>query len=358
MEGKYVINRFYTTLPYMHRFYDKMARKDGMKATSSKEFWGWRERTKARLWCMLGLDRMSTADLKPIVEERIWIEDDILREKVIIQTEPSIWMPFYIFIPRECMGSKEAKVFIAPCGHKGGGKAAVAGDRTSPVISEVIDTYNYDYGLQMAQKGYVTICPDARGMGERRCGSIQTENELTDSSCVQLSHIAEPLGMTVAGMFTWDLVRLIDYLFDRGEWNLDDIGCIGFAGGGMQCLWLAALDDRIKKAIISGYMYGVKDSFLEMNQNCSCNYIPHMWESYDYGDIGALIAPGKLVIQSCKDDERNGARGVVNAVEQVNIIKDAYTLVGEGDNVMHDICEGGHKWCKERLDTYLEFLEN
>ena len=33
--------------------------------------------------------------------------------------------------------------------------------------------------------------------------------------------------------------------------NPDKIGCIGFSGGGMQTLWLSAMDDRIGISVIS-----------------------------------------------------------------------------------------------------------
>ena len=46
-------------------------------------------------------------------------------------------------------------------------------------------------------------------------------------TCFYLAHMAEPLGMTVAGMNTWDLMRLIDYLEERGEWNTEHLGCVG-----------------------------------------------------------------------------------------------------------------------------------
>ena len=77
--------------------------------------------------------------------------------------------------------------------------------------------------------------------------------------------MAEPLGETVAGMCTWDASRLIDYVYEQGEWDTDDLGVVGFSGGGMQTLWLSALDDRVKKCIISGYLYGYRDALLLLN---------------------------------------------------------------------------------------------
>ena len=65
--------------------------------------------------------------------------------------------------------------------------------------------------------------------------------------------MGEPLGIPVAGMLVWDLMRLIDYLELRGEWDMEHLGCLGFSGGGMQTLYLAALDERVQYAVISGY---------------------------------------------------------------------------------------------------------
>jgi hypothetical protein len=61
---------------------------------------------------------------------------------------------------------------------------------------------------------------------------------------------------------------------------------------------LTALYYRIKAAVISGYFYGYKQSLLEMPDNCSCNYVPHLWEKVDMGDMGALIAPRTLLIET------------------------------------------------------------
>ena len=121
----------------------------------------------------------------------------------------------------------------------------------------------------------------------------------------------------------------------------------------MQALWIAALDDRIKQAIISGYLYGVRDSLLILNGNCSCNYVPHLWEHFDMGDIASLIAPRPLAVQSCASDHLNGPRGLVNVREQLEVVRAAYDLYGKGKFPYHDVREGGHAWHEEILDTVL-----
>jgi len=42
--------------------------------------------------------------------------------------------------------------------------------------------------------------------------------------------------MTVAGMCAWDAMRLIDYVYERGQWDVENLGAVGFSGGGMQVL--------------------------------------------------------------------------------------------------------------------------
>jgi hypothetical protein len=77
------------------------------------------------------------------------------------------------------------------------------------------------------------------------------------------------------------------------------------------------MDDRIKCAVVSGYFYGYKDSLLKRSDNCGCNYVPHLWEYIDMCDLGALIAPRPLLIESGTEDDLNGERGIENVLEQV-----------------------------------------
>jgi hypothetical protein len=95
---------------------------------------------------------------------------------------------------------------------------------------------------------------------------------------------------------------------------------------------------------VSGYFYGYKDSLLRMNQNCSCNYVPGLWQTADLGDIGALLAPRPLFIETGSHDPLNGERGIVNVTEQLAITQQAYELLGVRDHVAHTVFDGEHRW--------------
>lgn len=348
------VERYYGSLANMKKKFDKRARQDYFKGTTKEELLIWQEDTRKMLAKLIGLDMMEECELSSVIEEKIVLDNGIVREKVIIQTEPDVWMPMYILIPPTKKNKEKLSCFLALCGHQGGGKASVAGCYDIPMIKEKIDFFNYDYGMKLAKMGYVTICPDTRGFGERRDEYLQgnSEKAVLGCSCFHLAHMAEPMGQTVIGMCTWDFMRLLDYVEQRDEWRSDNISCLGFSGGGMQTLWLAALDNRIKLAGISGYMYGYKDSLMELNGNCSCNYVPHLWEHVDMGDIASLIAPRRIIIQSCREDKLNGKRGLDNVYGQVDIIRNAYKLFGAEDMIVHDICEGPHHF----HDSMLEML--
>ena len=233
---------------------------------------------------------------------------------------------------------------LAPHGHGSAGKAAVVGRADAAELVRTIAQHNYAYGVQLVRAGYIVLCPDARGFGERREPVMMADGDLLGSSCQVLNHMALPLGQTVTGMWTWDLMRLIDYVATRADCDTTRIGCAGLSGGGAQTLWLAALDERVRCAVVSGYFYGFKDSLLRLSQNCSCSYVPGLWQLADMGDIGALIAPRPLLIETGRHDPLNGERGVANVTEQIDSTRQAYALLGVEDRLAHTVFEGGHRW--------------
>ena len=280
----------------------------------------------------------------------------------MLQVEHDVWMSFYLLEPShpKLDGRGLKRCYICPHGHQGAGAASVAGVTGVPAVDDAVRKFNYDYGLRLARMGYVTVCPDARGWGHRRDwkGQGDDENSFLRGTCLNQARMAEPLGLTVAGLNAWDNMRLIDYLEARGDIAMDDLGCFGFSGGGYMTLYLAALDPRVCKTFVSGYLYGVDDSLLHLNGNCSCNYTPGLWRLLDMGDIASLIAPRPLLVQSCEEDHLNGSRGLKNVDEQLKIVRDAYKLLGRRDALRHEVCPGGHHLGVTHLVEDIEWLDS
>ncbi len=344
--------RYYTTMEYLMARYDAVSRQMGFRATTLGEHRHWQHELRARLRQITGVDTMILCPLQPKVTERIECES-YLRERVLLQTEPGVIMPTYVFIPAAIEPGERRPTVIAPHGHSSGGKYAPAGRRDIATLVDTIEQHNYDYGVQFMRQGFVVFCPDARGFGERREWPHQGDDQLLFKSCEVLNHMAMPLGQTVTGMWAWDLMRLADYIETRAECDASRLGCAGLSGGGLQTLWFAALDERVRCAVVSGYLYGYKDSLLKLCSNCSCNYVPHLWELADMGDIAALIAPRPLLIETGTRDALNGERGLANVSEQVDITRKAYQLLGVPERLMHDVFEGEHKWHGQQAIPWL-----
>ena len=348
------IETYYSTLSAMQNRFDNEERPDRLQSETMEDYLVWKSNTRKLLADLIGLPKMQSCDLAPETLEIAKLPNGITREKVIIRVEPDIYMPMYILIP-PTIRKGEVQCFIALPGHQSAGKYSIAGCYDIPAAKGCIEKYHYDYGMQLAKEGFVTFCPDCRGFGERRETAMQKEEEtnFVNGSCYQISHMAQPLGMTLVGMNTWDIFRLIDYIKTRTEWNTKRLGCLGFSGGGMQTLWAAALDDRISIPVISGYLYGYKEALLERNGNCNCNYVPHLWEHLDMGDIAALLAPRPVWIQSCREDHLNGTGGLTNVTKQLDIMRRAYRIFEAEHKIFHEICPGGHMWHEENLKEYL-----
>jgi dienelactone hydrolase len=331
----------FQTEAYFRARFRANARQLAVQAGSLVELQAWQSTLRSKVRELLGLPNLIPAAPNPRSTETVQC-DGYRRERVEIDTEPGVTMPFYVLIPDDLSGPVPG--VLAPHGHSSGGKLAVAGIGDLPVVRQTIEQHNYDYGVQAVRRGYVVFCPDARGFGERREWLYAQPEQILDSSCRQLAHMGIPLGLTVAGMWTWDLMALLDYAQTRPEVVGQKLGCIGLSGGGLQTLWLAALDERVQCAVISGYFYGAEDSLLHLAGNCDCNYVPHLWEQADVGDVAALIAPRPLLIEAARQDPLNGPRGIINVTEQVAITQRAYACFGVGERLTTDYFDGGHVW--------------
>ena len=356
------IDIYYEDEPALRDRLKREGRSAAFKGATPGDFEAWQIATRDRLFDLLGLSIMDRAPIEVRELDRVQIAGGIVRTHAMLQVERDVWMPFYLLEPQtpklDAHGCK--RCYICPHGHQGAGAASVAGVTGVPAVDDAVRKFNYDYGLRLARMGYVTVCPDARGWGSRRDwkGQGDDENSYLRGTCLNQARMAEPLGLTVAGLNAWDNMRLIDYLETRGDIAMDDLGCFGFSGGGYMTLHLAALDPRVRKAFVSGYLYGVGDSLLHLNGNCSCNYTPGLWRLLDMGDIASLVAPRPLLVQSCEEDHLNGVRGLKNVDEQLKIVCDAYELLGRRGGLRHEVCPGGHHLGVAHLAEDIEWLDS
>ncbi len=352
------MEHYYTSLESLSARLRGREKSHAFAAGSAAELEGWQARTRRFLCGLLGLDALTPCPPFPVL---LGTEElpgrPYRRHKLTIHTEADVVMPLYLLEPKQSAPGPRPAV-IATHGHQSGGKDAVAGRDDIPEVARAIERGNYTYGTALAAMGFMVFCPDARGFGERRETGAQgeTPDRRLASSCRALSHMALGVGLTLAGLWVWDLLRLIDYIETRPECDSGRIACVGFSGGGMQALLAAALDSRVRFAATSGYFYGYHDSLLVLNENCDCNYVPGLWNAVDMGDLGALVAPRALAVESGDSDRLSGKRGLANVTEQLETTRRAYRLLGAEHNLTHHVFAGPHRWQGDAVYARLRAL--
>ncbi len=346
----------YNLRKYMERLYDERGRQYPLDASSAEAYGAWKERVRKRLFEITGIDIIRSMEQPPLSPRLLSEEerDGYTLQNWDIQTEQYVRTPFYLLIPDRPNGA----AVLNPHGH-GGGRDVSIMNMDNPSVKQMFagpQSGNKTFALEAVSRGYIVACPDARGAGERR----ETEQQGDEpekyrlNSHREINQMGLGFGITMVAFMVWDLMKIIDFLLTLPQVDPNRIGCLGMSGGGQQTIFLAALDERISAAVTSGYFYGYKDALLLMPGNCSCNYVPHLWETVDMGDIGAMIAPRALLVESGKIDPLNGKPGIENCISQVEIAREAFKLLGKEEKLFHSIHEDGHKY--KGIDVF-PFLE-
>ena len=340
-------NGFLTSLGQMKHLFSKGCQQR-FAGETVQELETWQAKNRELFKGLLGFDTFEPCDNNLYELERVDC-GSYTRVKYVLQTEAMVYMPFYALVPNDIKPGEKRPSVICPHGHVQSMKESIAGIRSVPGVPGDIKEFNTQYGEDFVKMGYIAFCPDARGFGER-AEKIAHADDQWKCSCQVLNRMAIPLGRCAIGMSIWDLVKLTDYIHTRPDCDPDRIGCGGLSGGGLQTLYLAAVDTRIKCACTSGYFYGILESLLEQNNNCACNYTPNLWQHFDMCDIAGLIAPRAFIVEAGLQDGLNGRSGIDNVKSQYDITKAKYDVAGAGDKIMLSLFDVGHKWVG--IDVY------
>ena len=310
------------------------------RATSVDEWRAWRTELTGRLTDLLGGFPEQRQPLNATVTERVE-EEAFVRERVVFESESGVTVPVYVLLPRGAAPGRAMPAVLCLHGH-GRGKDDVVGIAATPKERQQrIRALNYDYGRRFAERGYVVLAPDARPFGERAADGM---------TCAWAMTAGLLLGKTLVGLRVWDAMRAIDYLQTRAEVDPERIGCVGFSWGGTHTIYTAALDDRIKAAVVSGY-FGAFGEMLIETEECPCQYVPHLLRYADLPDLVALIAPRPLLIEHGTEDPQATVEVVQDAYARV---ADTYRLVGVADRLDLDPFPGGHRFSGAKAFAWMD----
>jgi cephalosporin-C deacetylase-like acetyl esterase len=160
-------------------------------------------------------------------------------ENVMFQSRPNFWVTGNLYVPTN--GTRPFPGVISPCGHY--------------PLSRMEPEYQSVY-INMVNAGFVVLAYDPIGQGERRqYWNPQTnQTEVAASSTYEHSMPGQVLllmGEDLTHYRIWDGMRAIDYLETRPEVDRTRIACAGHSGGGTLTLFISALDERVKCAVVN-----------------------------------------------------------------------------------------------------------
>jgi cephalosporin-C deacetylase-like acetyl esterase len=322
-------------------------RKSVVDAISTRD--GVVERQKAvvaELWKMLGgpLDRTPLNGRVTGTVER----PGYRIEKLTFESRPRLYVTANLYVPA---GTGRHPAILGPLGHSGNGKAW-------PSYQKLFSN--------LARKGYVVLAYDPFGQGERieYPGSRPGQSALGGGTS-EHEHAGRRLILLGAnfGLFrAWDGIRGIDYLMTRAEVDPDRIGCCGQSGGGTLTQFLAALDSRVRVAVVSmGNTENLAEADVEppgSADDAEQNIVPALARGIDRADLLYAFAPKPLLMGITLHDAGHtySPEYVSGSLDFMDEYKRAYGLFGAGDRVSLQATTVSHGYVYEmRRATYAWF---
>jgi predicted GH43/DUF377 family glycosyl hydrolase/poly(3-hydroxybutyrate) depolymerase len=240
------------------------------QARNRGEFTAWQNQTRDELRTMLGIpsDRVPLAAEKRGETEH----DGIVIERWVFTCEPGSKAPAVLYRPKTSQGKMPAIVFTF--GHG---------------CSKI--HWSYDYAAKLyAKLGLAVLAIDPIGEAERHSTGREGTREHDQKS---VDEQASQAGRLIMGKLVFDTMRGVDFLMERKDVDQNRIGVAGYSLGGAKASWIAALDPRIKLALVCGWAY---DDVVLNSKLCTKVPFGRMREKLSWSDFAALAAPHCAIV--------------------------------------------------------------
>jgi len=250
-------------------------------------------------------------------------------KNIAFQTRPGIYATANLYVPD---GDGKFPAVIVMMGHSLEGR--------------LYDKYQA-VGITLALNGYVSLCIDPWGSGERTTIHGVFEDHGDENN---LGFALMDIGESLIGMLITDNIRGVDLLCSLPYVDTSKIGATGASGGGNQTMWLSAMDERIKAAVpvVSA---GTFEAYI-MRTPCICEVLVDGLTFTEESAVLALVAP--RAIKMCnhfKDDL--AAFHPREMLRSYNDAKSVFELAGAGNNIAYQTFDLTHGYWPEDRETML-----
>lgn len=302
---------------------------------------------------------------------------DYVQETIQFNTTPDLRVPACVLIPKNAR--LPAPAIIALHDHGGfylwGREKLIEAEDEHPVLTQFKQRYyaGRSFAADLARQGYVVIVIDMFYWGERRlllpeapadwrerprtiaAERIEAFDRFASQNESLVGRTIAAAGFLWSAVMFWDDLRTVDYLITRPEVDKSRIGCVGLSIGGLRACHLAALDDRIKAAIVVGWMtsfpaqlkrhvrYTIGDVAL----------VPGLYHALDYPDVAALAMPTALLVINGKKDTLFAPDGVQAAFDKLAA---CYQKAGISERLRTRLVDAPHEFNREMQAEAWEWL--
>ncbi|WP_254507061.1 dienelactone hydrolase family protein [Anatilimnocola floriformis] len=237
--------------------------------------------------------------------------ESVRRIKISYQTEPGEIVSAWLLVPDSATKDKPAPGICLWHQHNGAwhfGASEPAGLAGLPM---------HHTGLALAKEGYVVVCPDALGFGEREKGYKNKGGAL--ERFLFLKYVVD--GKCLAWKHILDMRRAVDLIASRPEVDANKLGCYGHSMGSTHTWLVGPWEPRLKALVGNCCLPTYAGIHRTQILHCFPNFIPGLNQFGDTPDIAALIAPRALHLNL---GDQDGGTPIEEAREGIGRIEKAY----------------------------------
>ena len=302
---------------------------------------------------------------------------DHVREEIRFNTTSVFRVPATVLIPKRAKLPAPGAVMLHSHGghYLWGREREIEGEQTHATLLAMRESYGGKaVATEMVRRGFVVISIDMFYWGERRMvldddppewksrpATISDEqvklfNQRSSAGEQLMGRTLLSAGTTWAGIIAWDDIRTVDYFSARPEVDAKRIACIGHSVGGLRSAYLAALDDRIRAAVICGWMCSFPHQLAKHVRSTigHTKIIPGLYRHMDHPDIASLAMPTPLLVINGARDELFELDGVRAAHEK---LAKCYAKAGVPERFKSVIEDRPHEFNAERQADAWAWLE-
>ncbi|OQP38660.1 hypothetical protein A4H97_18235 [Niastella yeongjuensis] len=278
----------------------------------------------ARSACLRLLGQMPVGGaLNPVITGIVKQEGYSI-EKVVYESFPQHHVTANVYRP-ERKGVYPAIVFL--CGHEDPAKFTPSYQQTASLL---------------AKNGFVVLVIDPLGQGERLqvTTAEQSRHERPGKKeHTLLNETSNLFGTSTPAYQVWDNKRGLDYLITRPDVDSARIGCIGNSGGGMQAIYFAAFEKRIKAIAVCSYLSSRERMYDIDGPTDGCVELPNEGVALmEMSDYLAAAAPTPLLILAGRFDSID----FIGTLSACNELKQLYTAIGSPERFKLFAYDDGH----------------